>query len=200
MHVLHVICSDLCNGILFSTCFILLEMCLQLLSCVLGNLMKFDCGFWWLEWMVVGWNGRSCRLIFVQERRGYKEKWWRKERKGNSFRNVVLQWVGQPSVKGRLADRPIDRWPSHLGSVSRMLHLTEFGVSVGRQVAEYPRFRIQNAVFLTWWDGQLLVSTRLTDISVSANRLPTDRWPTIPSFLKWRERWGFQFQFFLDSS
>ena len=63
--------------------------------------MDFD---GWNEWLLDEMGG-----VVMHERRGYKEKCWRKERKGNSFRNAVPQWVGQPSVMGRLADRPIDR-------------------------------------------------------------------------------------------
>ena len=123
------ICSDLRNGILFSTCFIHFgNVLFQLLGCVLdilwsliGELLRVEMNGCWLKWEEhVGSN-------FVQERRGYKEKWCGKERKGNSFRNASPQPVGQLSVEGRLANRPTDRWPNHLDSISRMLYLTEFG-------------------------------------------------------------------------
>lgn len=74
------------------------------------SLVKIEIYEWLLEWILkfyevlVDENGGACRLIFMQERRGYKEKWWRKERTENSFRNAFRQLAGQLSVSGRPAD------------------------------------------------------------------------------------------------
>ena len=49
---------------------------------------------------------RSCKLIFVQGRRGDKKMCWRKEGAKNSFRNAFPQLVGQLPVRCRPTDCP----------------------------------------------------------------------------------------------